>query len=158
MNARVRILVWQIAVIGGVCWFLFFFRLGAFGLVAADEPRYAQVAREMFARHDWIVPTLNGQPWLEKPVLLYWKISNSYALFGVSDWAARVPCAFDALALVLVVFFFMRRFRPGSELGAGLITASSASVVAFARGASTDMLLASYFSIAMLAWWTWLET
>lgn len=155
MNQRTKLLILQLAVVVGVCAFLFFFGLGAFGLVGADEPRYAQIAREMFNRHDWIVPTLNGQPWLEKPAFLYWKITNSYAVLGVSDWAARVPAAFHALALVLVVFFFMRRFRPGSEMDSALITASSAAVIGFARGAATDMLLASHFAIAMLAWWTW---
>src|SRR5262249_43395237 len=155
MSDRARLLVLQIAVIVGVCAFLFFFGLGAFGLVGADEPRYAQIAREMFQRHDWIVPTLNNTPWLEKPPLLYWKVINSYRIFGVSDWATRVPAAAHAMALVLVVFFFMRRFRPGSEAGVALITASSAAIIGFARGASTDMLLAVHFSIAMLAWWTW---
>lgn len=155
---RTRLLVFQLAVVTLVCAFLFFFHLGAFGLVGADEPRYAQVAREMFNRHDWVLPTLNGQPWLEKPVFLYWKIISSYKVFGVRDWAARVPAAFHALALVWVVFFFMRRFRPGTELDAALITAASAAMIGFARGASTDMLLASHFAVAMLAWWSWQTT
>jgi 4-amino-4-deoxy-L-arabinose transferase-like glycosyltransferase len=158
MNDRTRLLLLQLAVVLGVCAFFFFFGLGAFGLVGADEPRYAQIAREMFQRHDWIVPTLNGVPWLEKPVLLYWKEINSYRILGVEDWAARVPAAFHATALVLAVFAFMRRFRPGTELDAALITASSAAVIGFARGASTDMLVSTHFCIAMLAWWTWHET
>ena len=155
MTARARITVLEAAVATAVCAFLFFFGLGAFGLTGADEPRYAQIAREMLARHDWIVPTLNGSPWLEKPVYLYWKMIASYKVFGVEDWVARAPAAFHATALVLVVFFFMRRFRPGSELDAALIAASSAGVIGFARAASTDMLLTAMFSIAMLAWWAW---
>ena len=158
MNQQTRIVVLQLAVIVGVCAFLFFFGLGAFGLVGTDEPRYCQIAREMFNRHDWVVPTLNGQPWLEKPALLYWKIMNSYAIFGVHDWAARIPAAVHATTLVLVVFFFMRRFRPGAEMATALITASSAAVIAFARGASTDMLLSAPFSMGMLAWWAWHES
>ncbi len=158
MNPRAKVLLPQLAVLTAACAFLFFFGLGAIGLVGADEPRYAQIAREMFTRHDWIVPTLNGTPWLEKPVLLYWKIINSYSVLGVHDWAARIPSAFHAAALVMAVFFFMRRFRPGSELDAALITASCAAVIGFARGASTDMLLTAYFCMAMLAWWTWHET
>src|SRR5512142_2342592 len=63
------------------CAFLFYFGLGSFGLVGADEPRYAQIAREMLARHDWITPVLNGRPWLEKPVLYYWEAMISYSLF-----------------------------------------------------------------------------
>ncbi len=153
-----RTLLFQLLLITGVCAFLFFFGLGAFGLVGADEPRYAQIAREMFDRHDWIVPTLNGSPWMEKPVLVYWKMISSYRILGVHDWAARVPSAFHATALVLVVFFFMRRFRPGSELNAALITASCFAVIGFARGASTDMVLSAPFGVALLAWWTWHQT
>ena len=158
MNQRGSGLSTQLIVVLVACGFLFFFGLGAFGLVGADEPRYAQIAREMLARHDWIVPTLNGKPWLEKPVLLYWKAMNSYAVFGVHDWAARLPAAFYATTMVFAIFFFMRRFRPGSELDAAIITASCAAVIAFGRGASTDMLLSAPFCIALLAWWTWHET
>ena len=71
--------------------FFFLWKLAAFGLIGADEPRYAQVAREMLARHDWITPTLGGVPWLEKPPLYYWQAMIAYRLFGVSDWAARLP-------------------------------------------------------------------
>jgi 4-amino-4-deoxy-L-arabinose transferase-like glycosyltransferase len=155
---RNKLLVVQLALVAGVCCFFFFFGLGAFGLTGADEPRYAQIAREMLARHDWIVPTLNGAPWLEKPALLYWKMMNSYSIFGVSDWAARVPAAFHAMALVLGIFFFMRRFRFASELDAAMIAASSAGMIGFGRGASTDMLVSAPFALAMMSWWTWYQT
>jgi 4-amino-4-deoxy-L-arabinose transferase-like glycosyltransferase len=155
---RTKLLATQLALVAGVCYFFFFFGLGAFGLTGADEPRYAQIAREMLARHDWIVPTLNGAPWLEKPALLYWKMMNSYAIFGVSDWAARVPAAFHATAVVFGIFFFMRRFRFASELDAAMIAASSAGMIGFGRGASTDMLVSAPFALAMMCWWTWHQT
>jgi len=158
MTIRTRLLLLQLAELLGVCAFFFFFGLGAFGLVGADEPRYAQIAREMYQRHDWIVPTLNGSPWLEKPALLYWKIIGSYMIYGVQDWVARLPAAFYATGLVLAIFFFMRRFRPGSELDAALIAVSMPAILAFARAASTDMLLSAPFCVAMLAWWAWHET
>ena len=75
------------------CGFLFFYGLGAFGLLGADEPRYAQVAREMLDRSDWVTPTLLGKPWLEKPVLYYWQAMLSFRAAGVSDRAARLPAA-----------------------------------------------------------------
>src|SRR5579859_6853668 len=158
MNDRNKLLLLQLGLVLGVCYFFFFFGLGAFGLVGADEPRYAQIAREMFTRHDWIVPTLNGHHWLEKPVLLYWKVMNSYMLFGVEDWAARVPAAAHATALVLAIFFFMRRFRYTSELDAAMIAASAAGMIVFARGASPDMLLSAPFAMAMMSWWAWNQT
>jgi 4-amino-4-deoxy-L-arabinose transferase-like glycosyltransferase len=155
MNDRNKLLAVQLVLVLGVCGFFFFFGLGAFGLLGADEPRYAQIAHEMFLRHDWIVPTFNGSPWLEKPALLYWKMMSSYNIFGVSDWAARVPAAVHATVLVLGIFFFMRRFRFGSELDAALIAASSAGMIGFGRGASTDMLISAPFALAMMCWWTW---
>jgi 4-amino-4-deoxy-L-arabinose transferase-like glycosyltransferase len=155
---RSKLLALQLALVAAICYFFFFFGLGAFGLTGADEPRYAQIAREMLARHDWIVPTLNGSPWLEKPVLLYWKMMSSYAILGVSDLAARIPAAFHAAAVVFGIFFFMRRFRFASELDAAMIGASSAGMIGFGRGASTDMLVSAPFALAMMCWWTWHQT
>jgi len=120
------------------------------GLVGADEPRYAQVAREMLARHDWITPTLNGTPWLEKPPLYYWQAMIAFAIFGVRDWVARVPSAIDASLVVLAVYFFLKKLRPGFHLDGALMTASAAGLVGFAHSASTDMPLAAMFSLAML--------
>ncbi|MGH3055842.1 MAG: ArnT family glycosyltransferase, partial [Gaiellaceae bacterium] len=143
--------------LAGFCGFLFFYGLAYFGLIGADEPRYAQVAREMLARHDWITPTLGGTPWLEKPPLYYWQAMLAYRAFGVSDWAARLPSAIDATLMIIAIYFFFRRFRPGSELDAALMTAAAAGIVGFARAASMDMALAATFTIALLAWYSWYE-
>jgi 4-amino-4-deoxy-L-arabinose transferase-like glycosyltransferase len=144
--------------LAGFCAFLFFYGLGQFGLIGADEPRYAQVAREMLQRHDWITPVLGGHPWLEKPPLYYWQAMVAYRILGVSDWAARLPSAIDATLLVLAVYFFLRRFQPGFELDGALIAASSGGIMGFARAASMDMALAAAFTIGMLSWWTWHDT
>jgi 4-amino-4-deoxy-L-arabinose transferase-like glycosyltransferase len=142
----------------GFCGFLFFFGLNYFGLIGADEPRYAQIAREMLARHDWITPVLGGKPWLEKPVLYYWQAMLSYSLFGVSDWAARIPSAVDATLAVIAVYWFLRRFRPGFQVDGALMAASAAGMIGFSRAASTDMPLAAAFTVAMLSWFDWHET
>jgi 4-amino-4-deoxy-L-arabinose transferase-like glycosyltransferase len=144
--------------LAGFCAFLFLYGLGQFGLIGADEPRYAQVAREMLEHHDWITPTLGGRPWLEKPPLYYWQAMLVYAVFGVSDWGARLPAAVDATILVLAVYLFLRRFRPGFELDGALITASSAGIIGYARAASMDMALATAFTAGMLSWWSWHES
>jgi 4-amino-4-deoxy-L-arabinose transferase-like glycosyltransferase len=144
--------------IAGFCAFLFFYGTGQFGLIGADEPRYAQVAREMLERHDRITPVLGGHAWLEKPPLYYWQAMLAYDVFGVSDVAARVPAGFDATLLVISVYLFFRRFRRGVEVDAALITASCAGIIGYARAASMDMALAASFSIGMLAWWAWRES
>jgi 4-amino-4-deoxy-L-arabinose transferase-like glycosyltransferase len=152
-------LLWlELTTVAAFCAFLFFYGLGAFGLVGADEPRYAQIAREMLARHDWVTPVLNGVAWLEKPILYYWGAMISYSVLGVSDWAARVPSAVLATGMVFAAYAFMRRLRPGSQLDAALVLASMAAVIGFARAASTDMPLTATFTIAMLAWYAWFET
>ncbi len=158
------------------------------GLVGADEPRYAQIAREMLERHDQlcealhadimphslrpheiansyrclisgtITPILYGKPWLEKPALYYWRAMSFFREFGVSDWSARLPSSTGAGFLILMIFLHMRRFRPGGHLDAALITLSAVGILAFARGASTDMQLAAPFCIGMLGWYAWYET
>ncbi|MBV8632242.1 MAG: glycosyltransferase family 39 protein, partial [Silvibacterium sp.] len=128
------------------------------GLVGADEPRYAQVAREMLRRRDFITPILWGKPWLEKPALYYWRAMFAFREFGVHDWSARLPSASFAFILVTLIYLHIRRFRRGGQLDAALITASCAGILSFARGASTDMQLAAPFSIGMLGWYAWYET
>ncbi len=138
------------------CGFLFLLGLQLVGLVGADEPRYAQVAREMMARHDWVTPVLYGKPWLEKPPLYYWCAIIAYdAAHGVSDTAARLPVAVLSCLLIIFIYVWARRFRRGMQLDAALITASAAIVIGFGRSASTDMPLTVMFTIAMLAWYGW---
>ena len=60
--------------------------------------------------------------------------------------------------LVALIYLHLRRFRPGSQLDAALITASCAGIIGYARGASTDMQLAAPFCIGMLGWYAWYET
>jgi 4-amino-4-deoxy-L-arabinose transferase-like glycosyltransferase len=154
MTARTRT---DVLLLAGFCAFLFFYGAGQFGLIGADEPRYAQVAREMLERRDFITPVLGGHAWLEKPPLYYWQAMLAYSVLGVSDVAARVPAAIDATLLVIAFYLFFRRFRRGVEVDAALITASCAGVIGYAHAASMDIALASTFSVGMLAWWAWRE-
>ena len=159
MTARTRT---DALLLAGFCAFLFFYGMGQFGLIGADEPRYAQVAREMFERRGhldgWITPVLGGHAWLEKPPLYYWQAMLAYSVLGVTDVAARVPAAIDATLLVIAVYLFFRRFRRGVEVDAALITASCAGIIGYAHAASMDMALAASFGIGMLAWWAWRES
>jgi 4-amino-4-deoxy-L-arabinose transferase-like glycosyltransferase len=91
MNTRTRS---DLLLLIACCAFLFFYGLGSFGLLGADEPRYAQVAREMLDRRDWVTPTLQGVPWLEKPPLYYWQAMIAYRVgraFPSTSLRAGVP-------------------------------------------------------------------
>src|SRR3954470_11690238 len=157
-RGRVRSLATEVLMLLVFCIFFFFYRTSACGLIGADEPRYAQVAREMLERHDWVTPTLWGKPWLEKPALYYWGAIISYKVTGrVSDWAARAGDAVIASLMIFGVYFMLRRISTRFALDAALITAAAVAIFGFARGADTDMPLAAFFTLAMLAWIVWYE-
>ncbi len=138
------------------CGFLFFAGLQVIGLVGADEPRYAQIAREMLQRGDWVTPVLGAQSWLEKPPLYYWATMLAYKATGeVSDWAARLPSAIFCSLMIFFIYVWARHFRRGMQLDAALITAASAIMIGFGRSASTDMPLTAMFTAAMLSWYGW---
>ena len=138
------------------CGFLFLLGLQLVGLIGADEPRYAQVAREMLARHDWVTPVLYGAPWLEKPPLYYWlAMLADKGAGGVTDTAARLPSAVLSSLLIIFIYVWARRFRQGMQLDAALITASAAAIIGFGRSVSTDMPLTVMFTVAMLSWYGW---
>ena len=77
-------------------------------MLGPDEPRYAQVAREMLLRHDWITPTLGGHTWFEKPALLYWLEIVSYKIFGISEFAARFGPTLCGLGTILSLWILGR--------------------------------------------------
>ena len=83
-----------------------FHQLGLLPFFGSDEPRYARVAEEMYERGDFVTPSLDGRPWLEKPPLLYWMEVVSFSMFGFGEWQARLPNAFLALLLAAAVGLF----------------------------------------------------
>lgn len=93
----------------GLTAILLFARLGAESLFQVAEARNAACAREMMARHDWIVPTFNGTLRSDKPVLEYFFMILSYHLFGVNEWAARFFSALSGLLLVIWTYTFALR-------------------------------------------------
>ena len=95
--------VWSFLFLAVAAFYLY--GLGSLPLVGPDEPRYAQVAREMLARRDLITPTLGGLPWFEKPPLLYWMMMASYRVFGVSEFSARLGPAVCGLLTAVFVYW-----------------------------------------------------
>ena len=82
----------------------------SFDLFEPDESRYAQIPREMLERGDWIVPSLQGEPYLDKPPLLYWLIAGCYRVFGVSGAVARLVPALALHLCVLLLYLLGRRW------------------------------------------------
>src|ERR1051325_2929311 len=78
--------------------------VGTGDLYSETEGQYAGAAREMVANHNWLLPTNNGIPRLQKPPLLYWAIIASYKILGVNEAAARLPVALAVVATVALIF------------------------------------------------------
>ncbi len=117
-----------------------------------DEPRYAQVAREMFERGDWVTPTLGGFNWFEKPALLYWFEIASFNLFGVSEFAARFGPALCGLGTVLSLRILGKRFANKHFANwLALIAASTLGILVFAHGASFDIVITFPMTAAMVS-------
>ncbi|HEV7894049.1 MAG TPA: glycosyltransferase family 39 protein [Pyrinomonadaceae bacterium] len=136
-----------VVLLAAVCG-AYLYGLGAVPLLGPDEPRYAQVAREMLARGDWVTPRLGGQNWFEKPALLYWLMAAAFRVLGETELAARLGSALAGLATILFVGWTARRaeFESGEGLrGFGITVAavagSTLGLIVFAHAASFDMLL-----------------
>lgn len=125
----------------------YFYGLGSLPLLGPDEPRYAQVAREMFLRGDLITPTLGGHTWFEKPALLYWMIIAAFKVFGVNEWSARVGPAICGLLTIAAVWRVGREVERtvvearDFSFWAVLVAAGSLGLIVFARAASFDIVV-----------------
>jgi 4-amino-4-deoxy-L-arabinose transferase-like glycosyltransferase len=97
------VLAWAILQLGG---------LFSPGLLDDVDSVYLEVAREMLQRHDYVTPTIDGIRFFDKPPLMYWMAAGSMKVFGVHDWAARLPLALGVLALLLAVYALGRRLYP----------------------------------------------
>src|SRR5262249_51849979 len=99
---------WHLPVVLVTAALLFFSRLDC-PLLEPQEPRYAEIARQMLAEDRWLVPVLYGQDYLDKPPLLYWLVMLCYTLCGVHDWTARLVPGVAGWLTVLVTYLWGRR-------------------------------------------------
>jgi len=139
-----------------LAYFLFFFDMAGVGLVGPDEPRYASIARSMAASGDWVTPRLNGQPWFEKPVLLYWMEGAAFRAGLGPEVAPRLPVALLACAFLVFYWWILNReFGCAPAIFATVILCSSAGWIVSAQVAVPDMPLTATYSAAMLLALPW---
>ena len=126
---------------------LCFWQMGSVPLFDTDEPRYAQAAREMMERDDWVLPTFNGRPRYAKPVLFYWLIIVAYRLFGVNEFAARFWSGVAALGIACLLGAMMRQaFGVDAALLTALVWLTMVGTQFFAHAAITDMVLTFFMT------------
>jgi 4-amino-4-deoxy-L-arabinose transferase-like glycosyltransferase len=127
-------------------------------LIDRDEPRFAEAAREMIQRGDYVVPYFNNQPRLDKPPLTYWAQTASYRVFGENDFAARFPSAVAAALSALVIFGWGHRIG-GEKLGwwSALIFTLSLQTLVHGKAAVADMWLVLFITLAHWSGWELIE-
>jgi 4-amino-4-deoxy-L-arabinose transferase-like glycosyltransferase len=135
---------------------VYFYGLGRAPFVGSDEPRYAEVAREMYARGDLVTPTLGGRTWFEKPALGYWSEIAGFKLFGVSEWSARLGAALAGWLTVLLLGWLCGRVERASggalrglRLACAGVAASSAGLIAFSRVVNFDIFLTATVTLSL---------
>src|SRR5580698_8960024 len=128
------------------------------GLLDDVDSIYIQIAREMLQRHDYVTPTVDGIRFFDKPPLMYWMAAGSMRVFGVHDWAARLPLALSVLALLFAVYALgVRLFADMSPISspdrggfyAALAMATSIGPYLYTRFYIPDILLALWMTIAV---------
>ncbi len=118
-----------------------------------EEPRRIIPTLEMSERGDWLRPTIGGEPYLNKPPGINWLIGGSFRLFGISEWAARLPSSFLLLVASLAAWFYFRR-----DLGDHLAVLFpaflllSATILSKARLAEIDAALTATNTVLFIVW------
>jgi len=135
-----------------VAWLALGFRLGYLPLIAPDEGRNAEVAREMKDSGAWLVPTYNGLDYLDKPAFYFKAVAFSLAAFGNNETAARIPSAAFGMALAVLAFAFCRKIY-GTRCGllAAIVVVTTPLYVMNARTVIFDMALAFFVCGAIFA-------
>ncbi len=131
---------------------LLFGRLSSFPLTDRDEGEYAASCSEMIKRGDYVVPYLNGRPYLEKPILFFWIVAGSFTVFGENEFGARLPSAVAAFSLLWFMMVFTDRYLKKKTAGllSALILLSSPLFMLIARACLTDMILSLFIWLCMV--------
>ena len=123
-------------------------------LTDRDEARFGEASREMIQRGDYIVPWFNGAWRFDKPVFIYWCQIASYKIFGVNDFAARLPSALFATATALLLVRWGRKIADNkTALLAGVMYVAGLHVAVIGRIATADMAMIFFFTLAVWSGW-----
>jgi 4-amino-4-deoxy-L-arabinose transferase-like glycosyltransferase len=147
----------QVGLLLVFCFALFIVNLGQWDLWNPDEPRYAQVAREMVNGGDWILMHFNGKMYADKPPLFFWLIAFSSALWGgLTSFSVRFPSALFGTLIVLLTFF-LGKCLYSSRTGfiSGLILATSAEFAYLSTRANIDATLTFFTTASIFCFIKW---
>ena len=138
---------------------LYLWRLGAAPLFDVDEGAFAQASRHMLASGDWGHTYLNGADRFDKPILVYWFQALSMAVFGLNEWAVRLPSALWTLGAAWAVGRAVAR-EQGEYAGAvtALVFGTALGFMALGRASTADGLLNALLILTGLSLWRFAST
>lgn len=143
---------WLVVVAFVFSAFVLFARLGEPPLIAPDEGRNAEVAREMYHANAWLVPTYDGLTYLDKPAFYFKTVGLAFRLLGESEFSARLPSALFGLALLIAIFLFCRHVYDERTAATAVLTVAMTPLfIAFSRTVIFDMTLAFFVCSAVFA-------
>ena len=147
----------QILILLGFCYFLYFFNLGLWDLWVPDEPKYAQVAKEMVNGGDWILMHFNGAVYGDKPPLFFWLIAlSSYVWQGFSSFSVRFPSAvFGTLTVLLTFLMGKRLYSSRTGFLSALILATSVHFIYLSTRANIDVTLTFFTTTSLFCFFLW---
>ncbi|WP_208345252.1 ArnT family glycosyltransferase, partial [Aetokthonos hydrillicola] len=145
-----------------ICWVAYGWNLGSIGLIDETEPLFAEASRQMFVTGDWITPFFDGETRFDKPALIYWCQAIAYSIFGVNEWAVRLPSAIAATGVIFLGFYTIHRhlaqevdfkhpLKPWltAALGASVM-ALNPEMIIWGRTGVSDMLLTGCMGSGLL--------
>lgn len=136
--------------LAAIVLFSLFAGLGSVPLFDEDEGAYSEVAREMIVSGDFVTPRLNGETFFHKPPMIYWAQAASVGLFGLNEFALRLPCALASLVWALMLFRFTSRHYNGQVAWYAvlfMVTSLQTSIVA--KAALADAFLNLFVTLSM---------
>jgi 4-amino-4-deoxy-L-arabinose transferase-like glycosyltransferase len=152
-SSNVRRTAWALVLLLPLLW-----HLGGTSLFDVDEGAFSEATREMLANDDWGHTTLNAAPRFDKPIGIYWLQATSVHLFGLNEFALRLPSALSCWLMALALGIFAAQ-RWGERAGAlaGVITVSSLGYLVIGRAATADSLLNLLLVLSALDVWRFAE-
>jgi 4-amino-4-deoxy-L-arabinose transferase-like glycosyltransferase len=128
--------------------------LGSFALAEPDEPRYAEIPREMIASGDWVTPRLNYVKYFEKPPLVYWLTATNFELFGMSEGVARLwPAIFGLVGVGIAGALGWSMFGSWTGGAAAALLATTPLYFGLSQILILDMPLTGLMTVALGAFW-----
>ena len=138
-----------------LCFVLAFCTYGIPTLFTPDEGRYAEISREMLVYHQWLVPHINGLVYFEKPPLVYWVIAFCLKVFGLSNWAVRLPnILFSLGSCYLTYFCCCRIWHRQLALRATLIMMTCLLFISMGRYLTLDIGVTFFINATLLLFLT----